>query len=151
MSRRGGVDAGRQAGRQAGTAPTFDDVVSIVERAAGVPLTGPARELARSAWLDYPHGVAMCASAAAMRGRAPTGLFVRMLRDGDHVRNEAALADGAPAPSRPAESAALDEADELADGSGDVPAGLAQLGRVLGVEPPRLRSIEDAASEDGDA
>jgi len=35
----------------------------------------------------------MCASEAAMRPgiRKPNGLFVRMLRDGDHVRQEASL------------------------------------------------------------
>lgn len=93
--------AGGTAGKQAEPvleevallASSFDDVVSSVEKATGTPLTGPVRDFCRSAWHEYPRGVAMCASEAAMRPGVckPNGLFVRMLRDGDHVRQEASL------------------------------------------------------------
>lgn len=125
---------------------TFDTVVAIVERASGTALTGPTRELCRAEYARHPVGVHMCAMEAASRRdvRTPNGLFVRMLRDSDHVRHEAAWHSvGSPASDERGDDGALPAPGAQND---DVRAALARLGATLGVETDLLRSLEGEAA-----
>src|SRR5262245_17157926 len=110
----------------------FDDVVVIVERASGTALTGPTRDFCAAEYARHPVGVYMCACEASSRPnvRTPNGLFVRMLKDRDHVRHEAAWHSV---------SSVGEEPEPAAEPPAALPDGLMRLGEIIGAETEHLR------------